>query len=501
MTDDTLLWFARMIGLCGLGLLIFSGIGGVLLASRTAQRIKFFKGKTFTWHRRLSLIGAALFLLHPIPMLLAHKTTGMSLTNVFVPFTAPKQSLWIALGVIAAYALIVVTISSLYIKKMKRNTWRALHYGTYLVLLLGLIHGLFISAEFRAGEGLFSTEQKQERPAVSQEQNREQADATAGKENKDAGEIIDFEEPEKIILLVMAGITLLFPVWRVVIARKNRAAKTGAALILLVLFALAPPVRAAAGPDTTSPPQAQTSPGPSLDVQKDKPPSIIRTEPTTATAAPLTGNILLTGNVSTLNRPLPSLNERLTLDYTLPRGQVLDLRVENYYEGSYNENPPGVLGHNINEHKLEIQGTYSYPLTSIFSVSGALLHHENFTFRDSYEWGIATLTAKLPLSKSVTLTPNVSLEKRLQGGRFFYDTATTLDYAFLPLWTFETTYHRYENYGELDPAPTQKQETEIGVIRELPHNQTVGLSYFRHIQFGVPNDQFSFIKLKYGVSF
>lgn len=216
---------------------------------------------------------------------------------------------------------------------------------------------------------------------------------------------------------------------------------------------------------------------------------------------PLTGNILLTGNASTIDRPLPSLNEKLTLDYALPEGQVLDLRVENYYEGSFNQNPPGVLGHHINEHKFEIQATYTHPIDSIFSVSAAILHHENFTFQDNYEWAIGTVTAAIPLGDAVTLTTNLSLEKRLSGGRFFYDTATTLDYRFAPKWTFEAAFHRYENFGELDPEPTQKLEYEIGVIRQLATNQTVALSFFRHEQFGAPNDQFSFVKLKYGYSF
>jgi len=221
----------------------------------------------------------------------------------------------------------------------------------------------------------------------------------------------------------------------------------------------------------------------------------------TPPASPLTGNILLTGNVSTLDRPLPSANERLTLDYALPKGQIFDLRVENYTEGSYNENPPGVLGRNINEHKFEVQGTYMYPLTSMFSVSGALLHHTNFTFHDNYQWAIATLAAKIPLSEKLSLTPNASLEKRLRGGRVFWDTSATLDYSFAQDWTFEANLHRYENFGEFDPHPTEKEEIEAGFIHLLTSNQTLALSFFRHIQFGAPNDQFSFLKLKYGYSF
>ena len=70
-----------------------------------------------------------------------------------------------------------------------------------------------------------------------------------------------------------------------------------------------------------------------------------------------------------------------------------------------------------------------------------------------------------------------------------------------PHWTFETNFHRYENLGEFDAAPTQKEEIEAGLIRELASYQTIGVSFFRHIQFGAPNDQFSFMKLKYGYAF
>lgn len=83
---------------------------------------------------------------------------------------------------------------------------------------------------------------------MSEEQKREQTGETSGKENKDQeskneqkdkGEIIDLGEPEKIILLALAGVTALFPIWRILVARKNRAAKSGTALSLLLLCLLA----------------------------------------------------------------------------------------------------------------------------------------------------------------------------------------------------------------------------------------------------------------------
>ncbi len=194
INDDVLLYVARMIGIAGLGLLIVSGVGGVLLASRMAQKIKvkWLRGKTFKYHRLLSLIGSALFVLHPIPMIFANQTTEMSWWHIFVPFTAPKQTLLIGLGSVAAITLLIVTVTSIYIKYMNRQVWRAIHYGTYAVLFLGLVHGLFISGEFKPGE------------------------------------IFEFGEPEKMLLMFMTAVALAFPVWRAVIIYRNKIKTTDA---------------------------------------------------------------------------------------------------------------------------------------------------------------------------------------------------------------------------------------------------------------------------------
>ena len=190
MPDDFLLKIARVIGLLGFALLLVSSIGGTLLASRTAQKLKFLKGQTFKYHRTASLVGAALFLLHPVPLLLAHATTGMRWWNIFVPFTAPRQGILIAWGTLAAYTLLIVTVSSIFIKKLPRRRWRLLHYGAYAVLGLGLVHALTISNEFAAYEPFRIT------------------------------------EPDKLLLATVAvPLVLLFPAWRMASAYRLRARK------------------------------------------------------------------------------------------------------------------------------------------------------------------------------------------------------------------------------------------------------------------------------------
>ncbi len=196
MSEQNLLWLARMIGIVGLGLLILSSVGGVVMSSKVAaqvgRRFPRLQGKRiFNNHRLFSLVGAALFVLHPIPILFARKTTGgLNLTNVLVPFTASQQTLLTGLGTLAFYALLIVTITSLLFKRMKFDKWRVLHYGTYVFLVLGLVHSLFISAEYRVEK-----------------------------------ELLDLEEPEKAVLFGMACISVLFPLWRVLAARRQQSNK------------------------------------------------------------------------------------------------------------------------------------------------------------------------------------------------------------------------------------------------------------------------------------
>ena len=79
--------------------------------------------------------------------------------------------------------------------------------------------------------------------------------------------------------------------------------------------------------------------------------------------------------------------------------------------------------------------------------------------------------------------------------------APTLEYRFASSWNVQLSYHRYENVGQFDPEPTQKQEYEAGLNFAVTKRQTIGISFFRHIQFDAPNDQFSFVKMKYSISF
>ena len=221
---------------------------------------------------------------------------------------------------------------------------------------------------------------------------------------------------------------------------------------------------------------------------------------TSETPRTFSGFYQTTFNVSVLGKPRPSLGHRLNLSYVPKFGGSFDARFEYFVDGSYNADPVGVLRNNINEPKFEAQLMYNRPLNERFGITGGALYHHNFRFPDNYVLAVGGLTVEAPIGKNVTFSGATLLEKKSRV-RVFYNLSGTLEYRFAPKWNTQFSYARLENVGQFDLKPTQVEEYEIGVNRELNRQQSVGISFFRHIQFNAPNDQFSFLKFKYGIGF
>ncbi len=232
--------------------------------------------------------------------------------------------------------------------------------------------------------------------------------------------------------------------------------------------------------------------------QKTNPPLQV---PLPQSGTAISGSYQQTINVSALGSPKPSTGERLNLSYAPRFGGSFDGRIEYYTDGSYNADPPGQLLRNINEPKFEFQVMYSRVIAGPVGFTIGGLQHENFRFPDHYFWGLAGLTYSKSLLPRLLFSGSGLVQAKLGAGRAFYDLSGTLEYDFQAVWNLQVNLHRYENLGQTDPVPTQKREIEFALNRSVGQSQTVGVSLFSHVQFGAPNDQFRFVKVKYGLSF
>lgn len=187
MSHPQLIWLSSAIALMGTGMLVCTAILGNLLTSRTAHKVQLTQGQTFQYHRFISTLGVVLILLHPVPLVFAQSTTGVSFAAIFVPFLAEKKVTIIAVGVFALYVLLAVLVSSLSMKYLKRRLWRILHYGSYLFFGLGLWHSLAISENF-------------------------EPDAK-----------VNFLAPKKVLIEAEIAVLLLLTLWRVALYRKQHS--------------------------------------------------------------------------------------------------------------------------------------------------------------------------------------------------------------------------------------------------------------------------------------
>jgi predicted ferric reductase len=135
----------RASGIVAYVLLALSAIWGLLVSSTLLGRAASAKRLTYA-HESLS-IGA----------LLATATHAIALTyDEYVPFSVADvvvqgASDWVptatAFGVVAAWGLLVVTLSFYVRRHIGRRIWRIVHFGAFGVFAAALLHGVTVGTD------------------------------------------------------------------------------------------------------------------------------------------------------------------------------------------------------------------------------------------------------------------------------------------------------------------------------------------------------------------
>jgi len=145
-------YFARGAGFVTLVLLSASVCLGILVSMRRRSR---------TWplfvtdglHRYVTLVFFAFLVFHVVTVLI-DPFTKFNVTEVLIPFLSPYRRLWMGLGIVAAEISLALAAAGWLRNVVGYRVFRMLHFGTYAILPLALLHGIATGTDTRTGWGL-----------------------------------------------------------------------------------------------------------------------------------------------------------------------------------------------------------------------------------------------------------------------------------------------------------------------------------------------------------
>jgi sulfoxide reductase heme-binding subunit YedZ len=139
--SDQILWFAaRGAGAVATLMLTASMAFGLVTVTRFqhAEWPRFFN---YEMHRRVSLLAVVFLAVH-IVTAIVDPFTSLGLAAALVPLASTYRPIPVALGVIALYLLIAVMLTSELRKHVGRRTWRVIHFTSYGLWPLAILHGI-----------------------------------------------------------------------------------------------------------------------------------------------------------------------------------------------------------------------------------------------------------------------------------------------------------------------------------------------------------------------
>jgi predicted ferric reductase len=154
MTGQALWFISRATGVVTVVLLTFVVCLGVVTAGR---RRPHGKSPTIVMglHRWLSL-GMLVFLATHIVTAIADGYVQIGWLAVLVPFASQYQTLLVGLGTLGVDLLIVVMVTSYLRHRIPERRWRAIHWLSYAMWVVAIIHGFAMGSADQPGLRLTS---------------------------------------------------------------------------------------------------------------------------------------------------------------------------------------------------------------------------------------------------------------------------------------------------------------------------------------------------------
>jgi methionine sulfoxide reductase heme-binding subunit len=145
--DSVQVWWyvTRASGLTGYFLIWLSMIWGFAIPSKIFQPV--LEGIfSYDFHEHISLLGLGFIVLH-VAVLLFDKYLPFNILQILVPFTDTYRPLWVGLGIISFYLLLLVTGTFYLRQQIGAQAFRSIHLLSLVGYLGATMHGLFAGTD------------------------------------------------------------------------------------------------------------------------------------------------------------------------------------------------------------------------------------------------------------------------------------------------------------------------------------------------------------------
>ena len=140
MRDFPIWWItSRATGIVGYLAITGSIVAGLASKARLGQRATSPIAR-LEWHKSLGIVGMVLVIAHVFTLL--GSARGFDVGDLLLPGAMDYRPLWVSLGVVAFWLLILVAITGSLRARLGPRMWKTIHMSSYMVFAAATMHGL-----------------------------------------------------------------------------------------------------------------------------------------------------------------------------------------------------------------------------------------------------------------------------------------------------------------------------------------------------------------------
>jgi predicted ferric reductase len=141
--NSTQLWWyvTRSAGVVAYLLLWFSTAWGLAIPTKFFSSI-LSQDFSFDFHEFISLLTIGFVLLH-VSVLMIDRYLPYTLWQILVPFLSTYRPIWVGLGVISFYLIVLVIITFYMRNRIGMKAFRSIHWFSFVAYLGVTLHGLY----------------------------------------------------------------------------------------------------------------------------------------------------------------------------------------------------------------------------------------------------------------------------------------------------------------------------------------------------------------------